>query len=72
MSFLRTGFASFPRRFVSVAALVALIISMQATWQLAPATAKPAAAQTAPQKPAPEASEREAEDDEPTARSSRG
>jgi competence protein ComEA len=72
MGFIRNGFASFPRRFVSVAALVALLISMQATWQLAPATAKPAEKAQATKRQAPEAVEREApDDDEPAPRASR-
>lgn len=72
MGFIRNGFASFPRRFVSVAALVALLISMQATWQLAPAAAKPAEKAQATKRQAPDAAEREVpDDDEPSPRSSR-
>lgn len=71
MGFLRNGFASFPRRFVSIAALVALLVSMQATWQLAPATAKPVEKAPAAKRQLPEAAEPEAPDDEAPARASR-
>jgi competence ComEA-like helix-hairpin-helix protein len=72
MSLVRHGIASFPRRFLSVAALVALIAAMGATWQVTTADAKPAA-QTAPaQRNPPAASaERDSDDDERPASRSR-
>lgn len=42
MSFLRNGLASFPRRFLTLAAMVALFASMGAYWHTSSAVAKPA------------------------------
>lgn len=75
MSLLRNHFSStFARRFISIAALVALFISMQGSWSISPAVAKPAA-QAAPSTPprtapAPEAAE-EDDDERPSRRSKR-
>lgn len=75
MSLLRNHFSStFARRFISIAALVALFISMQGSWSITPAVAKPAA-QAAPSTPsrtapAPEAAE-EDDDERPSRRSKR-
>lgn len=78
MSLLRNHFSStFARRFISIAALVALFISMQGSWSITPAVAKPAAQaapSTAPSRtapaPAPEAAEEE-DDERPSRRSKR-
>lgn len=59
---IRNGLASFPRRFVTLAALVALFASTQAYWHTTPAAAKPASQVSAPQRSAPEASDSEEED----------
>ena len=59
---IRNGLASFPRRFVTLAALVALFASMQASWHTTPAVAKPASQVAAPQRSAPEASDSDEED----------
>ncbi len=71
MMFVRNGIQFLSRRFLPVAALVALFAAMGATWQIAPAVAKPAAAPVA--RPAPVEREPEgAEDDErPASRSKR-
>jgi competence ComEA-like helix-hairpin-helix protein len=76
MSLFRNGFSSFTstftasavRRVVCVAALVALFVSMQATWRTTPVEAKPAAA-AAPatakrSAPPPELAEGEQEQEE--------
>lgn len=54
MSFIRNGLASFPRRFITFAAMVALFVSMQTYWHTAPAAAKPAAKEQAAPRSAPE------------------
>lgn len=71
MMFVRNGIQFLSRRFLPVAALVALFAAMGATWQIAPAVAKPASATAA--RPAPVEREPEvAEDDErPASRSKR-
>ena len=56
MSFIRNGLASFPRRFITFAAMVALFVSMQTYWHTAPAAAKPAAKEQAAPRSAPESS----------------
>jgi comEA protein len=42
MSLFAQGFRSFPRRFLSIAALAALVVAIGATWHVTPASAKPA------------------------------
>lgn len=71
MMFVRNGIQFLSRRFLPVAALVALFAAMGATWQIAPAVAKPASATVA--RPAPVEREPDvAEDDErPASRSKR-
>jgi competence ComEA-like helix-hairpin-helix protein len=75
MSLLRNHFSStFARRFISIAALVALFLSMQGSWSITPAVAKPAT-QASPPPPsrtaqAPDAAE-EDDDERPSRRSKR-
>lgn len=74
MMFVRNGIQFLSRRFLPVAALVALFAAMGATWQVAPAVAKPAAsvskARPAPveREPEPEVSE---DEERPTSRAKR-
>lgn len=74
MMFVRNGIQFLSRRFLPVAALVALFAAMGATWQVAPAVAKPAAS-VSKARPAPVEREPEpevAEDEErPTSRAKR-
>ena len=69
MTLVRTHLSSFSRRFVSVAALVALFLSMQGTWRTTPAEARPAKEAAAPRS-APAAEPAESEEDERPARRS--
>jgi competence protein ComEA len=65
MSLFAQGFRSFPRRFLSIAALVTLVLAVGASWHVTPASAKPAL-QPAPvaRTAKPAAEEAAADDDE--------
>lgn len=59
------------RRFLPVAALVALFAAMGATWQVAPAVAKPAAVTAPRQAPVEREAEATEDDERPASRSKR-
>ena len=64
MSLVRNGFNFLSRRFLPIAALVALFAAMGITWQITPAAAKPKATAAPVQRAAPVDPDREQPDDE--------